>query len=65
MIALAVSLPRFVMCQHITLRLLVHNVNIVGGQVDGLHPVTRRINDYRGASTIPAARDQHRHQAYG
>lgn len=62
---LAVRLPRFVMRQDVFLRLAVHNVDIVIGQVDWLYPVTGGINHHRDASTCHAARDQHRHQAYG
>lgn len=62
---LAVRLPRFVMRQDVFLRLAVHNVDIVIGQVDWLYPVTGGINHHRDASTCHAARDQHRHQACG
>lgn len=62
---MAVRLPRFVMRQDVFLRLAVHNVNVVIGQVDWLYPVTGGINHHRDASTFRAARDQHRHQAYG
>ena len=62
---LAVRLPRFVMRQDVFLRLAVHNVDIVIGQVDWLYPVTGGINHHRDASTCHAARDQHRRQAYG
>lgn len=62
---LAVRLPRFVMRQDVFLRLAVHNVDVVISQVDWLYPVTGSINDYRGGSSRCAARDQHRHQAYG
>ncbi len=62
---LAVSLPRFVMRQDVFLRLAVHNVDVVISQVDWLYPVTGGINHHRDASTCHAARDQHRHQAYG
>lgn len=58
---LAVRLPRFVMRQDIFLRLAVHNVDIVIGQVDWFYPVTGSINHPRDASTCHAARDQHRH----
>lgn len=65
LLLLAVRLPRFVMRQDVFLRLAVHNVNVVIGQVDWLYPVTGGINYHRDASTRHAARDQHRHQAYG
>lgn len=60
-----VRLPRFVMRQDVFLRLAVHNVDVVIGQVDWLYPVTGCINHDRDASTSHAARDQHRHQACG
>lgn len=53
------------MRQHIALGLFIHDGNVVVGDIDWFNPVARRINDYRGASTTPAARDQHRHHAYG
>lgn len=62
---LAVCLPRFVMRQDVFLRLAIHNVDVVIGQVDWLYPVTGGINHHRDASTCHAARDQHRHQACG
>lgn len=65
LIWMAVLLPRFVMSQDVFLRLAVHNVNVMIGQVDWLYPITSGINHHRDASTRHAARDQHRHQAYG
>lgn len=62
LIIVAASLPRFVMYQDVALCLLIHNVYIVVGQVYRFHPITGSINYYRGASTISAARNQHRHQ---
>lgn len=62
LIFIAVYLPRFVMNQYVTLSSLIHNGNIVLSEVDWFYPIACRINDYRDASTIPAARDQHRHQ---
>lgn len=62
---MAIILPRFVMRKDVFLRLAVHNVDVVICQVDWLYPVTGGINHHRGASTSHAARDQHRHQAYG
>lgn len=64
-ILLAVRLPRFVMHQDVFLRLAVKNVDVVIGQVDWPYPVTSGINHHRDASKCPAARGQHRHQAYG
>ncbi len=63
---LAVRLPRFVMRQDVFLRLAVKNVDVVIRQVDWLYPVASRVhylNPY--GSSCPAARDQHRRQAYG
>lgn len=65
LLLLTVRLPRFVMRQDVFLRLAVHNVDVVIGQVDWLNPVTGGINHHRDASTCHAARDQHRHQACG
>lgn len=65
LLLLTVRMPSFVMRQDVFLRLAVHNVNIMIGQIDWLYPITAGINDYRDASTCHAARDQHRHQAYG
>ena len=65
LLLLAVQLPRFVMRQDVFFRLAVHNVNVMIGQVDWLYPITGGINHHRDASTCHAARDQHRHQAYG
>lgn len=63
---MTVRLPRVVMRQDILLRLAVQYVPIVSRAVDWLYPVTRRIDYFNpGGSTFPAARDQHRHQAYG
>lgn len=65
LLALTVGFPRLVMSQNITLRLLVHRVNIVVGQINRFNPIARGINDYRGGSSCCAARDQHRRQTYG
>lgn len=63
---LAVSLPRFVMRQDVFLRLVVQHIPVVRCAVDGFNPVASRVhhlNPY--GSSCPAARDQHRRQAYG
>ena len=63
---LAVRLPRFVMRQDVTLRLLIQYIPVVVRTVDGFNPVTSRVhylNPY--GSSCPAARDQHRYQASG
>ncbi len=54
---ITIFLPRFVMRQDVFLRLAVHNVNVMIGQVDWLYPVTGSINHHRDASTCHAARD--------
>ena len=66
LLLLTVRLPRFVMSQDVFLRLAVHNVDVVISQVDRLYPVTRCI-DYLNpcGSSLCAAHDQHRRQAYG
>ncbi|MGI6905593.1 hypothetical protein [Leclercia adecarboxylata] len=53
------------MRKHIFLRLIIHYVDIVIGEVDRLYLVTSRIRNHRDASTVPATRDQHRQQAQG
>lgn len=63
---ITIFLPRFVMRQDVFLRLAVHNVNVMIGQVDWLYPVARRIDYFNPyGSSCPAARDQHRRQTYG
>jgi hypothetical protein len=62
---LTIRLPRFVMRQDVFLRLAVQNVDVVISQVDWL-PVTAGVDDFNlCGSSFRAARDQHRHQAYG
>lgn len=63
---MAVRLPRFVVRQDVALRLAVQNINIVISKVDWLHPVAASV-DYLNlcGSSVRAAGDQHRHQAYG
>ena len=58
-------MPRFVMRQDVFLRLAVHNIDVVISKVYWPYPVTGGINYHWGAPTSHAARDQHRHQAYG
>ena len=62
----AVRLPRFVMCQDVAPRLLIQYIPVVIRTIDGFNPVASRVhylNPY--GSSCPAARDQHRRQAYG
>lgn len=64
--SITICLPRFVMRQNVFLRLAVQYIPVVIRSVDGFNPVARRIrylNPY--GSSFPAARDQHRRQAYG
>lgn len=63
---LAVRLPRFVMRQDVALRLLIQHIPVVRCTVERFNPVASRVhylNPY--GSSCPAARDQHRRQAYG
>ena len=63
---LAVLLPRFVMRQDVAFCLPVQYIPVVRCAVDGFNPVASRVhylNPY--GSSCPAARDQHRRQAYG
>lgn len=60
---LAVSLPRFVMHQDVSLGLLIQDVNIVVCHVDNPGPQAARINHLRDGRSFRATRDQHRHQA--
>ena len=63
---MAVRLPRFVMRQDVFLRLVVQYIPVLRCAVDGFNPVASRVhhlNPY--GSSCPAARDQHRRQAYG
>lgn len=59
-------MPRFVMRQDVALRLLIQYIPVVVRPVDGFNPVASSVhylNPY--GSSCPAARDQHRRQAYG
>lgn len=53
------------MYQNVFLCLALKCRDITSSQVNRLYPIARGINDYRDAATFRAARDQHRHQAYG
>lgn len=64
--SITICLPRFVMRQNVFLRLAVQYIPVVCCAVDGFNPVASRVqhlNPY--GSSCPAARDQHRRQAYG
>lgn len=62
---LAVCLPRFVMRQDVALRLLIQHIPVIICCIDRMNPVARRI-DYLNpyGSSLCAARDQRRRQAY-
>lgn len=63
---LAVHLPHFVMRQDVALRLLIQYIPVVVRSVDGFNPVASRVHYLNPfGSSCPAARDQHRRQAYG
>lgn len=54
------------MRQYITFGLLVHDGDVVFREVDWLHPVAAGVDNLNlCGSSLRAARDQHRHQAYG
>lgn len=55
---LTVSLPRFVMCQDIFLRLTTQNEDVVFIQLDWLYTVTGGFNHHRDAPTFHAAHDE-------
>ena len=63
--SITICLPRFVMRQNVFLRLALQNVDVVIRQVNWFYPVASRV-DYLNpyGSSCPAARDQHRRQAY-
>lgn len=62
----AVRLHRFVMRQHVFLRLAIHHFDVVLGKANDVDPVATGV-DYLNlcGSSLHAARDRHRHQAYG
>lgn len=63
---LAVRLPRFVVRQDVFLRLAIHHFDIVLSEANNVDPVAAGINDLNlCGSSLRAARDRHRHQAYG
>lgn len=63
---LAVRLPRFVMRQDVFLRLAVHHFDVVLGKLNGVDPVAAGVDNLNlCGSSLSAAHDQHRHQAYG
>lgn len=62
----AVRLHRFVMRQHIFLRLPIHHFDVVLGKANDVDPVTAGVDNLNlCGSSLRATRDQHRHQAYG
>ena len=65
-IRLAVRLPRFVMRQDIALRLAIHHLDVVLSEADDADPITAGVDNLNlCGSSLRAAHDQHRHQAYG
>ncbi len=66
LIILAVRLPSFVMRQDVSLRLAIHHFDIVLSEANGAHPVAAGVDEFNlCGSSLRAARDRHRHQAYG
>lgn len=63
---LAVRLPRFVVRQDVFLRLAIHHFDVVLSKPNDADPVAPGV-DYLNlcGSSLHAARDQHRRQAYG
>ncbi len=62
---LTICLPRFVMRQDVALGLLIQHIPVIICCIDRMNPVARRI-DYLNpyGSSLCAARDQRRRQAY-
>ena len=64
--AVAVRLHRFVMRQDVALRLPIHHFNVVLSEANDVYPITAGVDDLNlCGSSLRAAHDQHRHQAYG
>lgn len=62
----AVRLHRFVMRQHVFLRLPIHHFDVVLSKPNDVDPVAPGVDDLNlCGSSLRAAHDQHRHQAYG
>lgn len=62
----AVRLHRFVMRQHVFLRLAIHHFDVVLSKPNDVDPVAAGVDDFNFfGSSLRAAHDQHRHQAYG
>lgn len=63
---LAVRLPRFVVRQDVFLRLAIHHFDIVLSEANDAYPVAACVDNFNlCGSSLRAAHDQHRHQAYG
>lgn len=62
----AVGLHRFVVRQHVFLRLAIHHFDVVLSKPNDVDPVAPGVDDLNlCGSSLHAAHDQHRHQAYG
>ena len=62
----AIRLHRFVMRQHVFLRLAIHYLNVVLSEANDVDPVTSGVDNLNlCGSSLRAAHDRHRHQAYG
>lgn len=63
---MAVRLPRFVVRQDVFLRLAIHHFDVVLSKPNDVDPVAPGVDDLNlCGSSLHAAHDQHRHQAYG
>lgn len=63
---LAVRLPRFIVRQHVFLRLAIHHFDVMFSEADDVDPITAGIDNLNlCGSSLSAAHDQHCHQAYG
>lgn len=61
----AVGLHRFVVRQNVFLRLAIHHLDIVLSEANDAYPVAPGIDNLNlFGSSLRAARDQHRRQAY-
>lgn len=63
---LAVRLPRFVVRQNVFLRLAIHHFDVMLSEANDVDPVAPGVDNLNSCgSSLRAAHDQHRHQAYG
>lgn len=62
----AVGLHRFVVRQDVFLRLAIHHFDVVLSEANDVDPVAAGVDNLNlCGSSLRAAHDQHRHQAYG